>query len=303
MSDEDVKREAPSLGTPGAEFGARRETIDPAREQAAIDPPGQIAPLAANPSEASSKAKGVATIGAGILLFLAKFKSIFVVLKALPFFKIFLTSFSMFAMMWFEAVRYGWIFGVGFVLLILVHELGHGYYIKKNGIDAGWPIFIPGIGALIAQKGRSQSRDVDAEISYGGPFVGGAASAAVAGVYFLTRNPFWLALAQTGFMLNLFNLMPVRPLDGGAIAEVFSPRAWILGVIGVALLFYVTHSPVLIMIGMMALPRLFNRTSPDEIEPVSEEVRAKWQARYFGLVTFLALGFFFARRILFPPMD
>ena len=301
MSDEDVKREAP-LGAPGAEFGARREVVDPVRELTPLDPPGSLAPPAATAS-AGNKAKGIASIGAGILLFLAKFKSIFVVLKALPFFKIFLTSFSLFAMMWFEAVRYGWTFGVGVALLFLVHELGHAYYIRKNGIKVGWIVLIPGLGAMTAQAGRSQSRDVDAEISYGGPLVGTAASAAIASLYFFANNPFWLALAQVGFMLNLINLMPVRPLDGGAIAEVFSPRAWVLGLIGIAILFYVSKSPIVLLIGMMALPRLFNRTSPDEIEPVSEEVRSKWQARYFGLVTFLALGFFFARRILFPPMD
>src|SRR5262245_46672082 len=97
-----------------------------------------------------AKKKGAGVLGALLLLALAKGKSLLLLLKALPVGKLLLTSGSMIAMIALEAQRSGVWFGVGFVLLILVHELGHGYAMKRRNIAASWPIFIPFFGAMIS---------------------------------------------------------------------------------------------------------------------------------------------------------
>ncbi len=117
------------------------------------------------PENAPPKRKGLGAIGAVVLAFLAKGKSLLLLLKALPFAKLLLTSGSMLAMVWFEAMRSGWWFAVGFVFSILIHELGHGYAMKRAGVDAGWPVFIPFFGALISMKGLPQDRDTEARIA------------------------------------------------------------------------------------------------------------------------------------------
>lgn len=112
-------------------------------------------------------------------------------LKALPAGKFLLTSLSMLAMVWFEAQRSGIWFGVGFVLMILVHELGHGYAMQQQGISSGWPIFIPFFGAMIAMKNAPRDRDAEAIIAYGGPLAGTVAAlvAAAFGILFGWPTP------------------------------------------------------------------------------------------------------------------
>jgi Zn-dependent protease len=232
-----------------------------------------------------------------LLLALAKFKSLFVLLKALPAGKMLLTTGSMFAMVAFEATRGGWGFALGFVLLILVHELGHGYEMRKHGVQAGWPIFIPFFGAMIAMKEAPRDRNVEAAIAYGGPYAGTLASLAVAafGLHFHSRM--FLSLAYTGFFLNLFNMTPMSPLDGGRIAQAFSRKAWIIGLVLLAGLLLTTGSAQLILILALALPRAF-RKDGEESRPLEPEQRKTWAYRYFGLCAFLAIGIYFCGKLL-----
>jgi Zn-dependent protease len=260
---------------------------EPVRDPPAV--PGQAAP---------SKGRGLGALGALLLLVLAKGKSLLVLLKAVPLGKFFLTSFSMIAMIAFEAQRSGIWFGVGFVLLILVHELGHGYAMKRCGIDSGWPIFIPFFGAMIAMKGLPQDRADEAEIAYGGPLAGTAAALAVAAFGLVTESRLLLSLAYTGFFLNLFNLTPISPLDGGRVAQAFSRRAWIAGALVLAVFFLATRAPQLLLIAVLALPRLFGRQDADTralLEPVAQRA---WAFRYFGLAAFLGAASYFSSSLL-----
>ena len=235
-------------------------------------------------------------IGGGLLL-LSKFKSVLALVKLLPAGKFLLTSASMFAMIAFEAQRSGWIFGVGFVLLILIHELGHGYAMRRAGVDAGWPVFIPFFGAMIAMKGLPRSRSVEADIAFGGPLAGTAASLLCAGAGLLFSSKLLLALSSTGFFLNLFNLAPMSPLDGGRVAQAFSPRAWIAGLIILGGLFLITPSPQLILIGVLGLSQLLRKNADDRDQLAASEQRA-WAVRYFGLCAFLTVAFFLNSRVL-----
>jgi Zn-dependent protease len=256
---------------------------------------------------------GAVAATAGVVLL--KGKALLGALKLASLGKFALTALSMLAMVWVEAQRSGLWFGVGFVLLILVHELGHGVAIKRAGLDAGWPVFIPFFGAMISLRGRPQNRDVEATIAYAGPLAGTAASLLVAGIGLLTGTRLFLALAYTGFFLNLFNMVPMPPLDGGRVATVFSPRAWILGAVVLGGMFLVTGAPQLALIGLLALthmrrgndlgarravppPGLAPQADASAVEEVPESVRTAWTARYFGLCFFLGAAIFFTQRLL-----
>jgi Zn-dependent protease len=229
---------------------------------------------------------------------LLKAKSVLVLLKALPAAKFLLTSLSMLAMVAFEARRSGVWFGVGFVFMILVHELGHGYAMKKQGVNAGWPIFIPFFGAMIAMKSAPRDRDAEAVIAYGGPLAGTAVSVLAAFLGLALESRLLMALAYTGFFLNLFNLTPISPLDGGRVAQAFSRRAWVVGVVLLGAIFLWTHSPQLLLIAALALPRLFGRASLDERPLLETSLQRTWAARYFGLAAFLGVALYVSGSLL-----
>ena len=129
----------------------------------------------ATASGAPARSGGVATwggIGALLLGLLAKGKGLLVALKALPFAKLLLTGGSMAASVALYAMRGGWAFALGLVLMIFIHEMGHGVAMKRAGVEAGWPVFIPFFGAMIAMKGRPNHPRVEADIAYGGPVAG-----------------------------------------------------------------------------------------------------------------------------------
>lgn len=246
-------------------------------------------------------------VGVAVLAVLVKFKALLVLLKGVKLAKLFITMGSMFVMIWFEAVRYGWIFGVGFVVLLLIHELGHGAAIRREGLSAGYPVFIPFVGAFISLKDQIRSPITEADIALAGPIAGAAASTACVAIYFATRGRLWIALAHTGFFLNLFNMTPISPLDGGRAARVFSRQAWILGLGILVALFAATRAPQLLLIGFFALTHSFSRASREQagadpaLEAVPPEARRNVAFQFFGLCAFLALGTYLTSTVLSRP--
>jgi Zn-dependent protease len=115
------------------------------------------------------------------------------------------------------ALIWGWKFAVGFVLLILVHELGHFIEARRRGFNAAWPVFIPFLGAYVAIRDARMNPWQSAWISLAGPITGGL-GAAICWVYGEHQGSALLqALGYVGFLLNLFNLIPFGILDGGQI--------------------------------------------------------------------------------------
>jgi len=239
-----------------------------------------------------------------VLAALAKGKVLLVALKALSLGKLLLTFGTMFVTILFYASHNGWAFGGGFVLMLLIHELGHAVAIRAAGLRAGYPVFIPGFGALIALKDQPRDARVEAEIALAGPVAGGVAALAAAALYYVSHERLFLALASTGFMLNLFNMIPLSPLDGGRVANLFSRRAWIAGLAMVAAMFVMTQAPMLLLIGLFALRGLWRRRAWEpavdtgEAAAVTASERRAMATRYFGLCAFLAFGFYFANRLL-----
>ena len=166
----------------------------------------------------------------GLGLIGLKFKSFLLVL--LSFKWIFLggkIALGFFASLWLYAVLYGWQLGVVVVLLILVHELGHLFVLRGLGVDASLPYFIPGLGAFIAQKGATANAVQDAAVALAGPVAGILAAGLCQAYGVATGSTFWIVAAHFGYLLNLFNLIPTLPFDGGRVAGTIDPRLWMLG--------------------------------------------------------------------------
>ena len=157
------------------------------------------------------------------------------------------------------ATQWGLPFATGFVLLILVHEMGHAIVLHHEGIPFGAPVFIPFVGALITMNHMPRNAGVEARVAIGGPVLGSLAAWAVLGAGVVPHRPLLVALGHTGALLNLFNLIPVSPLDGGRIAGAFTRTFWIVGyALGVVAL--VLHpSPILFLVMLVGLWTLVQR--------------------------------------------
>jgi Zn-dependent protease len=157
------------------------------------------------------------------------------------------------------AMEWGLPFAIGFVLLIFVHECGHAIVLRMEGIPAGAPVFIPFLGAVIAMRGMPRNAYVEAKVGIGGPILGSIAAWAVLGTGLWLQSPMLVNLGHAGILINLFNLIPVSPLDGGRIAGSFSRGVWIGGY-GVGLLaLLLTRSPLLLVVLVAGLFTMWQR--------------------------------------------
>jgi Zn-dependent protease len=231
-----------------------------------------------------------------VLVFaLTKLKALFMALSFLKFGAVLKTGLSMIVCVWAYALNWGWAFAAGFVVLIFVHEMGHAIALRYFGIKSGVPVFIPFVGAFIAMKELPHNARIEAWTGIAGPLLGTAGAVACWGVALYTGNMFWYALAYTGFFLNIFNLIPISPLDGGRTVAAISPRIWMFGFIGILLLFLQSFNPILLFIlfisGGKALAQWRKKEGVDEeYYRVSLFTKIAISGVYFGLIGFLAVG-------------
>ncbi len=182
---------------------------------------------------------------AAIVAFLAKFKAI---LLLLPKLKLLTTAGTMLVSIAAYAVIWGFPFAAGFVLLLFVHEFGHVIQLRREGIKASAPMFIPFLGAVISARSLGDDAVAEARVGLAGPILGSIGAAACILVWHLTGNDIWRALAFTGFFLNLFNLLPVVPLDGGRAMAAMAPWMWFVGFAGLVALAVVFPNPIILII-------------------------------------------------------
>jgi Zn-dependent protease len=133
---------------------------------------------------------------------------------------------------WAYAQAFRWQFAVGFVLLIFVHEMGHVWASKRKGLPVSAPIFIPFLGAMINMKRHPRDAATEAYVAIGGPLLGTIGAAVVFAAAYVWDSGLLYSLAYTGFFLNLINLLPIHPLDGGRIATAVSRWLWLVGLVG-----------------------------------------------------------------------
>ncbi len=229
----------------------------------------------------------------GLLLFFlfSKLKYVPMLLQVGKF-KTFLT---MLISIWAYALFWGWSFAAGFVVLIFIHEMGHVAALRMLGIKATAPMFIPFMGAFIGMKQLPDNAFSEAVAAYGGPLLGTLGAVGCAGAGLATGNPFWYALASAGFLLNLFNLLPISPLDGGRIIGVISPRLWIVGLAGAVGLFYLTWSPIIALIVIMGSLQIWSSAKKDKVEKaryytVSPRKRIVMGAAFLALLAVTSFG-------------
>jgi Zn-dependent protease len=210
--------------------------------------------------------------------------------------KILTTSGSMLVSIGAYSLIWGWKFAVGFVLLLLVHEMGHVFQLRREGIKASAPLFIPFLGAAIWAKSLGDDAAAEARVGLAGPILGSIAALVPLGIWLATGEEFWQALAYVGFFLNLLNLLPVLPLDGGRAMAALSPWVWIAGYAVLVALFFVFPNPILILVlifgGIETWRRFKSRNSPEgrAYHRVPASTRALVAITYIGLAALLAVG-------------
>jgi Zn-dependent protease len=144
-----------------------------------------------------------------LAVLLAKGKVLLAALFKLKFLLSFAASFGVY---W---ALFGMKFGLGFAVLILLHEMGHFIDIKRRGLPADMPVFLPGFGAYVRWQALGVPLETRAAISLAGPFAGFLASLACAVAWWQTGDPLWASLARASAFLNVLNLIPIWALDGG----------------------------------------------------------------------------------------
>jgi Zn-dependent protease len=245
------------------------------------------------------KTVGPGAVGLGLLA--VKFKSLLFLLLSFKWvvlgLKVFGSSLSLIISVWVYAMFWGWPFAAVFVALIFVHEMGHALVMRIYGVPASLPYFIPGFGALINMKGRPASVLHESYIALAGPLVGslGALACYLYGVQ--TLSSFWVACAYTGFFLNLFNLFPVLPLDGGRVVGSISPRIWIFGLVAIVVVVVMFHiwNPLLLILIVPAIPRAIAAWKGLPAGDASYYQLTAWQrtgvaVAYFGLCALLVVA-------------
>ncbi|WP_248930194.1 site-2 protease family protein [Paenibacillus hamazuiensis] len=195
-------------------------------------------------------------IGTAFAFLLAKAKTLLPLLK---FGKAGAAVLSMLASVAAYAMLYPLGFAVGLVLLIFVHELGHVIAAKRKGLPVTAPLFIPFLGAFISMKRYPRDAVTEAYMAIGGPMLGTVGAVAVFAAAEMTGHRLLYALAYAGFLLNLVNLLPVHPLDGGRIVTAVTRWLWLAGLIGGLVVIYYTWNFVLIFIWIMFALNLYNK--------------------------------------------
>ena len=237
----------------------------------------------------------LSAIGAAIVAVLAKFKAVLVLLPKLKLFAstgTILVSLAAYALLW------GWPFAAGFVALLFVHEMGHAIALRREGIKASWPMFIPFLGAVIAARSLGDNATAEARVGLAGPILGSIGAAACFLVWHATGNDLWRALAFTGFFLNLFNLLPVVPLDGGRAMAAMAPWMWFVGFAAIIPLAIIFPNPVILLILVFAGYETYKRWQQRRSGGLAQQAyyrvrpldRALIAAVYLSLVALLVVG-------------
>jgi len=226
-----------------------------------------------------------AGVPGAILLFLWKFKVVlaFVLTKG----KILLlgltkgsTFLSMLLSMGLYWQLWGWKFAVGFVISIYVHEMGHVAMLRKFGIPATAPMFIPGVGAVIRARFYPHEPIAEARVGLAGPIWGAGAAIACYLIHLGSTDPFWVGLAHAGALINLFNLIPIWQLDGGHAFKALSRhQRWIIAAV-LGGLYFLTAEGILLGLAAVTVWRALERDAPQQ-----GDARTMWE--YAWLVAVL----------------
>jgi Zn-dependent protease len=225
-------------------------------------------------------------VGLGFLI--VKFGGLLLKLKVVTTGASMLVSVAAYAWLW------GLPFAIGFVLLIFVHELGHVLELRRQGIPASAPLFIPFLGAVIGMKQLPDDAWKEARVALAGPILGSVGAAVCWVAAEATGSEVLMGLAFVGFLLNLFNLIPIVPLDGGRAVSALHPAIWLLGLLMMVGLLVVSPNPILIIIVLLGALELWRRWrergEKAEYYRLPVWQRAAVAVVYIGLIGVLAVA-------------
>ena len=193
---------------------------------------------------------------------------------------------------------FGWTFAVGFVVLLFVHEMGHVIQLRREGIKASAPMFIPFLGAVVMAKSLGENALAEARVGLAGPVLGTVGAAGCLAIGEAANSDLFRALAYIGFFLTLFNLLPVVPLDGGRAMAAMAPWMWFVGLGALVALLFVIPNFILLLIvflGGLETWRRWKQRKTRSLEQaayyrVSPRNRLLVGAVYIGLIVLLAFG-------------
>jgi len=232
-------------------------------------------------------------------------KLLLLLLSGLKWGKLATTAGTMLLSLAIYATIWGWPYAAGFIALMFAHEMGHYVAARQCGLNVGAPAFIPFVGAWINLKEQPRDVRTEAYVAVAGPLVGTVSAVAVYLWGRWTDSTLLLAIAYAGLFLNLFNLLPVSPLDGGRITAVISPRVWLIGApVMLAMLFY-RPSPVLAIIAIIAFPQLIKAWKYDPKAPenlayygVPFQTKLEYGGLYLALTAYLSVMTFEVHEML-----
>jgi Zn-dependent protease len=213
---------------------------------------------------------------APIAVLLAKSKGLLLAIFKLKFLLSFVSFIAVYWALW------GMKFGIGFAILILIHEMGHFVDVKRRGLPAEMPVFLPGLGAYVKWQALGVTLETRAGVSLAGPLAGWLASVACVVIWWNTGDPFWASMARVGAFLNVMNLIPVWILDGGGAVAALgkTDRIWLLTT-GLAL-WLLLGEGVFFLVAAGAAWRLFTKDMPAQSSRLS-------LAYYLGVLACLGL--------------
>jgi Zn-dependent protease len=193
---------------------------------------------------------------------------------------------------------FGWWFAVGFVVLLFVHEMGHVIQLRKEGVKASAPMFIPGLGAVVMMRSLPEDALAEARVGLAGPILGTLGAGVCLAIAEATHSDLLRALAYVGFLLNLINLVPLVPFDGGRAMAAMAPSMWFVGLGAMVALLLITGNTFLlifILFGAMETRRRWKLRRTRSLEQaayyrVATRHRALVGIVYIGLIAVLALG-------------
>jgi Zn-dependent protease len=201
---------------------------------------------------------------------------------------------------------FGWVLATGIVLILLIHELGHVLMALVLKIRIGYPIFYPGVGAIIDLHQITPGPVDNALLGISGPIFGTIASAFCWGIYALTGVHYWAELAFMGMMFNLFNLIPLGEMDGGRVSAVLSRWLCVPGYLLLGALAWFVRTPIILLSLVFMLPKVVEvfkkkqhlSTADQRVLPSDRLIIG---TVYLFLICFLTFGSWFLLTKLIAP--
>ena len=234
-------------------------------------------------------------IGAALVAFGVKAK---VILLAIIHFKFLLSAGTMLVSVLAYGSLWGFPFAAGFVALLLVHEMGHVIQLRREGIKSSLPMFIPFLGAVVSARLTDGDAATEARVGIAGPILGSLGALVCFALWKETGNDIWRALAYAGFLINLFNLIPILPLDGGRVMAAMTPVMWFVGFAVLIAVAFIAYSPIFLLILVVGAFetvqrwRQYRHPNPatQAYYKVAATDRILLAAVYIALIALLAVG-------------